>query len=267
MAEAQTAQKPLAVVTGASRGIGFELAKILAKNGFDLVICSESDRIYDAAQSVAAFGAAVEVVQADLATPDGVEELYSRVISQFRPIDAVLLNAGIGEGGDFSEDTDLEQELKIIDLNVRSTVHLAKLFIKELKRQSQGRVLLTSSIAASMPGAYQAVYSASKAFVQSFAQAIREELKDSGITVTTLRPGATDTDFFRRAGMQDTSVGQGSKDDPAEVAEDGFQAMMAGEADVIAGSFMNKVMATAAKVLPEQVGAKAHSQMAKPKPH
>lgn len=173
-------------------------------------------------------------------------------------MDAIALNAGIGAGGDFARETDLEKDLTVIDLNVRSTVHLTKLVLRDMVARGQGRILFTSSIASTMPGTFNAVYNASKAFVQSFSQAIRNELKDTGVSVTSLMPGPTDTEFFHRADMDDTKVGSGEKDDPAEVAKEGYEALMAGKDHVIAGSFKNKVQVTMARVIPDPVLAQMH---------
>ena len=174
-------------------------------------------------------------MQVDLATSDGVDELWRRAQAAGRPLDAVALNAGIGAGGAFATDTELADELKIVDLNVRSTVHLAKHVVQDMVARDAGRILFTSSIASTMPGAFQAVYNASKSFVQSFALALRDELKDTNVTVTSLMPGPTDTEFFERADMLDTKVGAGDKDDPADVAREGFEALMAGDERVVAG--------------------------------
>jgi len=262
---APTDQRPLAVVTGASSGIGFELARQFAQHGFDLLIAAEDDGIAAAADGLrSASDASVRPLQTDLATFDGVEELYRAIQSDGRPVDAIAINAGRGAGGDFTRDTDLRDELNIIDVNVTSTVHLAKRVLPDMVARHSGRVLFTSSIASTMPGAYQAVYNASKSFVQSFAEAIRNELKDSGVTVTALMPGPTDTRFFERADMQDTKVGAGEKDDPAQVAEQGFDALMAGKDHVVAGSFTNKVQAVAAKVMPDPAKAELHRHMAEP---
>jgi short-subunit dehydrogenase len=258
-----TTGKPLAVVTGASSGIGYELARVFAENGFDLVVCAEDGGIAEAGQAFAATGAAVETVRADLATADGVEQLWSRVQALGRPVDAIALNAGIGVNGSFAE-TDLASELRLVALNVGSTVHLAKRAVQHMVPRGKGRILITSSVVATMPAAFTAVYGASKAFDQSFAQALREELKDTGVTVTSLQPGATDTGFFERADMQDTKVGQAKKDDPAEVAKQGFEALMAGKDHVVAGSLKNRVQTTAAKVIPETVKAKLHRAQAEP---
>jgi uncharacterized protein len=256
--------KPFAVVTGASSGIGLELAKQFAQNGFDLLITSTGPDIAEAARVVEGFGARVETFQADLATYDGVESLYGAIRATGRPVDAIALNAGVGVGGDFTRQTDLRDELSLINLNVVSTVHLAKRVLPDMVARGQGRVLFTSSIAALMPGTFEAVYNASKAFVQSFAEALRNELKDTGVTITALQPGPTETDFFHRAGMDDTRVGASKKDDPEQVAKQGFDALMAGKDHVIAGSLMTKAMGTMAKVTPDTLLAEQHRKMAEP---
>jgi uncharacterized protein len=258
------ASKPLAVVTGASSGIGYELAKQFGEHGFDLLIAAEDAAIERAAQDLGRTGARVEAVQVDLAEPAGVEALFARIKADGRPVDAIALNAGVGHGGDFARQTDLDAELGIIDLNVRSTVHLAKPVITDMVARDAGRVLFTSSIAATMPGTYQAVYNASKSFVQSFAKALREELKDTNVTITSLMPGPTETEFFERADMLDTSVGAGEKDDPATVAADGFEALMNGEEQVVAGSAKNKAQVAAGRFVPDAVKAKLHGRMAEP---
>ncbi|MBO0850071.1 MAG: SDR family NAD(P)-dependent oxidoreductase [Pseudonocardia sp.] len=174
-----------------------------------------------------------------------------------------MLNAGVGAGGAFL-DTDLDDEIEIIDLNVRGTVHLAKLALRDMAARDDGKVLITSSIASTMPGSFQAVYHASKSLLQSFALALQEELKDTGITITSLMPGPTQTNFFQRAGMDDTKIGQAEKDDPAQVAEQGFQALMKGKAKVVAGSAKTKAQGLANKALPDSAKATAHRRMAKP---
>jgi short-subunit dehydrogenase len=206
----------------------------------------------------------IQSVQVDLADYEGVEKLYSAIKSTGRQVDAIAINAGVGVSGDFARETDLAAELNLIRLNVVCPVHLSKLVVPEMVARGEGRVLFTSSIAALMPGPFYAVYAASKSFVQSFSEALRNELKDTGVTVTALMPGATDTEFFERAGMEDTPAGQGKKDDPAQVAKQGFEAMMAGKDSVVAGSFINKVMATASKVMPDPAKAEAHRKLTEP---
>jgi uncharacterized protein len=256
--------RPLAVVTGASSGIGYELAKQFAENGFDLVVCAEDDAIVSAARELQQLGASAEAVQADLSAPAGVDLLYGRIGAAGRPVAAIALNAGIGAGGAFATDTELEQELTLVDLNCRSTVHLAKLVVRDMVARDEGRVLFTSSIASTMPGSFQAVYNASKSFVQSFALALREELEDTNVTVTSLMPGPTETEFFERAHMLDTKVGTSEKDDPADVAKDGFEAMMAGKERVVSHSLSTKLQGRASRFMPDKVKAVMHRRMAEP---
>jgi short-subunit dehydrogenase len=256
--------RKLAVITGASSGIGFELAKVFAAEGYDLIVAAEDEELEPAARELGQIGRGVESLRVDLSRPEGVEALYGKTTADGRAVDALCLNAGIGAGGDFARETDLAKELRLVDLNVRSTVHLCKLVLADMVARDEGRILFTSSIASTMPGAYQAVYNASKSFVQSFAEAIRNELKDTGVTITALMPGPTDTEFFERAEMEDTKVGSGDKDDPAEVARQGFEALMAGKEKVVAGSLKNKVQAAAAGVIPDRMKAEMHRKMAEP---
>ncbi|MGI8741976.1 MAG: SDR family NAD(P)-dependent oxidoreductase [Bryobacteraceae bacterium] len=255
--------KQFAVVTGASSGIGYELAKQFAQNGFDLLIVSEGDRINTAGHEIEALGANVEAMQADLATHEGVHKLLSAIQSSGRPVTAIAINAGVGVSGRFVE-TDLGQELKMVALNVTSTLHLAKYMVKDMVARGSGRILFTASIAGTMPTPYEAVYGATKAFVRSLSQSLREELKETGVSVTALMPGATETDFFHRAGADDTKLGASEKDDPAEVAKDGFEALMAGKDHVVAGSFKNKLQAAAGYALPDPLVASAHAKLSEP---
>lgn len=255
--------RPLAVVTGASSGIGYELAKQFAENGFDLLITATHAKINETAETFKQLGAHVETVQADLATYEGVETLYNRIQATGRPIDAIAINAGVGLGGKFTE-TDLQEELNLINLNITSSVHLAKRVVQSMVQQGKGRILFTSSIAAIMPGPFEAVYAASKAFLRSFSQALRNELQDTGVTVTALLPGPTGTNFFNRADMNDTKAGVSQKDDPAQVAKQGFEALMAGKDEVIAGSLLTKVQGAVAQVLPEPAKAAVHRQLTEP---
>ena len=257
--------REFAVVTGASSGIGYELAKQFVENGYDVLMAAEDEGIEQAATDLRRDGQnQVIAVRADLATYDGVEKLYEAITGSGRPVDAIAINAGRGIGGDFTRETDLRDELNVIDVNVTSTVHLAKRVLPDLVARGAGRVLFTSSIASMMPGTYQAVYNASKSFVQSFAEALRNELKDTGVTVTALMPGPTDTNFFHRAEMDDTKVGSSRKDDPAVVAEQGFKALMKGDEKVVAGSVKTKVQAAASKVMPDSAKAQMHRKMAEP---
>src|SRR4051794_26606455 len=205
--------RPLALVTGASTGIGREAARQLAARGHDLVVVADESLIHTVAAELATTGAAVHAVQADLTTSEGNEEVASALVDLGRPLEVAVVNAGVGSNGRFDE-IPLEDDLRVVRLNVVSTVHITKIATRGMVQRGSGRLLLTSSIAASGPGPYHATYAASKAFVHSFAEAIRVELADTGVTVTSLMPGPTDTEFFDRADMNDTRVGQGPKDDP-----------------------------------------------------
>lgn len=260
---ATSSTRPFAVVTGASSGIGLELAKQFAQNGFDLLIAAEGSGINDAARQLETLGAQVEPVQVNLAEHEGTHQLLAAIENAGRPVDAVAINAGVGVSGRFIE-TDLAAEMNMVRLNVMSVLHLTKYMAKEMAARGSGRILITSSIAGTMPTPYEAVYGATKAFDRSLSQSIREELKDTGVTVTTLMPGATDTNFFHRAGADDTKLGAGEKDDPAEVAKEGFEALMAGKDHVVAGSLKNKFQAAAGYALPDPLVAKAHAGMAAP---
>jgi uncharacterized protein len=263
---ATPSEKPLAVVTGASSGIGLELARQFARHDFAVLVVAEDAELDAARADLAREGAPVEAVRADLRTDDGVHAVVAAVGG--RPVDALALNAGVGAGGSFAgpgKVADLEQELSIVDLNCRSTIHLAKHLIPPMVSRGQGRVLVTSSVASTTPGAFQAVYNASKSFTQSWAEGIREELKDTGVTVTSLMPGPTDSEFFDRADLTDTKLGASdAKDSPEQVAEQGFEGLMAGKQQVVAGSRMNTIQARAGRLVPDALKAKAHRQMAEP---
>lgn len=253
-----------AVVTGASSGIGLELARQFVEHGFDVLICAEDDGLSAAAAQLrSGGGGAITEVQADLATYDGVEALVSAISAAGRPVDAVALNAGIGNGGRFI-DISLDDELRLIQTNIVSAVHLAKRLLPAMVARGAGRLLFTASVASTMPGPFYATYAASKSFVLSFAEALRHEVKGSGVTITALMPGPTDTNFFDRADMDGTPAGKGKKDDPAEVAADGFEALMAGKDHVVAGSVKNKVQVAATSMLPDTAKAAIHAKLTEP---
>jgi short-subunit dehydrogenase len=256
--------KPLAVVTGASSGIGLELAKQFADHGFDLLIAAEDDGLEAATTELVGHGAEVQSIQADLSEYDGVERLAAAIASLGDRVEAVAINAGVGVGGDFARATSLEAELRLIRLNVSSTVHLAKRVLPAMIDRGAGRVLFSSSIAGTMPAPFEAVYGASKAFVLSFSDALRDELRDTGVTVTALMPGPTETNFFHRAGMDDTRVGAGEKADAEQVAEQAYDALMAGDGHVIAGPVKTKLQGLANEILPEKLKAVAHRAMSEP---
>jgi len=256
----KVAEGRFAIVTGASSGIGRQLAHRCAEHGFDLLIVADEDEIEQVATELRSAGAQVDALVADLSTTEGVDALLAATAG--RPVDALLANAGRGLGHAFL-DQDWAAARRVIDTNVVGTVYLVQKIGREMRDRGDGKILITGSIAGLMPGSFQAVYNASKAFLDSFSYALRNELQDSGVTVTVLMPGATDTEFFERAEMMDTKVGTAKKDDPTDVAMVGFEAMMAGDADVVAG-LKNKVQATMANVMPATVLAEQHRKMAEP---
>jgi len=250
----------LAIVTGASTGIGYELARRCAVEGFDLLVAADEPEIFEAARDLEALGARVDAIGVDLATPDGVDELYEAIGG--RSVDALLANAGRGLGDAFLNQNFADAK-RVVETNITGTIYLIHRVGRDMRARGAGRILITGSIAGFMPGTYQAVYNGTKAFLDSFSFALRAELKDSGVTVTCLMPGATDTEFFERAHMTDTKVGQSKKDDPAQVADMGFDAMMKGEGDVVTG-WMNKLRSAIANVTPASILAEQHRSMAEP---
>jgi short-subunit dehydrogenase len=255
----------LALVTGASSGIGLELAKELANREYDVIIASAGERLGEAAEEIQSRGHRVIEVNADLATREGVSQLWTKLQSLGRPLDIACINAGVGVGGLFNE-TDLDAELNMVELNCTGTVQLAKLVVRQMAGFGAGKILFTASIAGEMVAPREAVYAATKAFVLSFAHSLRYELKDTGIIVTALQPGPTDTDFFHRAGMDDTEVGQKGKSEsqPDDVARQGIEALLAGKDHVYAASFKTKLEGALANVTPGNVKGAMHEKMAKP---
>jgi len=251
--------RPLAIVTGASSGIGYELAKLCAENGLDLLVAADRP-LEDAVKTFRGLGAQVDSVEADLATLEGVDRLCEAI--RGRPVEALLANAGHGLGRAFL-DQDFDEVRHVVDTNITGTIYLIQKVGREMRARNRGRILITGSIAGFMPGSFQAVYNGTKAFIDSFSFALRNELKETEITVTCLMPGATETEFFERADMLDTKVGTQEKDDAANVARDGFDAMMAGESDVVSG-WSNKIQTTLAGVTPNEMLAEQHRKMAEP---
>ncbi|OQW37289.1 MAG: oxidoreductase [Nitrospira sp. SG-bin1] len=249
-----------ALVTGASTGIGYELAKRCAEDGFDLLIAADEAAVHEAADKLREIGGMVEAVEADLSTVEGVDRFYNA--ANGRPIDVLMANAGHGLGGAFL-DQDFTEARHVLDTNITGTIYLIQKVGREMRVRRKGRILIVGSIAGFIPGTYQAVYHGTKAFLDSFSFALRHELKDTGATVTCLMPGATDTEFFERADMQDTKIGQGKKDDPAEVAKQGYDAMMRGEGDIVTG-WKNKLQSAMAAVIPSDMLAEINRRMAEP---
>ncbi|GAB2686387.1 SDR family NAD(P)-dependent oxidoreductase [Thalassiella azotivora] len=257
-----TSTRPLALVTGASSGIGLELARQLLARGHDVLAAAEDESVHRLPDDLGGAGGVVHAVRCDLATADGVEELVRSLDALERRLDVACLNAGVGAHGRFDE-VPLADDLRVVELNVTGTVRLAKAVVLRMVAEGGGRLLLTASVAATMPGPLYATYAASKSFVQSFGRALREELDDRGVVVTTLLPGPTDTAFFDRAGMQGTRAAEGPKDDPEDVALAGLDALLAGRGQVTPGSgaartALNKAQVAAAGLLPDAVRARIH---------
>ena len=253
-------QRQLAVITGASSGIGYELAELAAEDGFDLVIAADEAEIEDVAEELERHDVNVDWVECDLATEEGIEELLDTIGR--REVDVLMANAGHGLGDAFLEQ-DFEDIMHVIDTNITGTLFLIHRVGQRMRERGSGRILITGSVAGFIPGAYQAVYNASKAFLDSFSFALRAELEESGVTVTCLMPGATETEFFERADLEDTQVGQEKKDDPADVAKAGFDAMMRGDGDVVTG-WQNKLQTAIASVTPSGMLARRHARKAAP---
>jgi short-subunit dehydrogenase len=251
-----------AIVTGASTGIGLELARLCAREGFDLLIAADEPEIHDAAQRLREEqgAGAVEAVQADLATIEGVDQLYAA--AKGRPVSVLMANAGRGLGHAFL-DQEWPRVRKVIDTNVTGTTYLLHKIGRDMRRADQGRILITGSIAGFTPGSFQAVYNATKSYLNSLSFALREELRETKVSVTCLMPGATETEFFARADMLDTKLGSEEKDDAAMVAKTGFEALMKGEGDVVSG-WKNKIQSSVANVTPAESLAKQHRKMAEP---
>jgi short-subunit dehydrogenase len=255
-----TEARPLAIVTGASSGIGFELAKLCAQNGFDLVVAADEPEINLAAEMLRHLGVRVDPVETDLSTVKGVDELLAA--TQGRPVDALLANAGRGLGGAFL-DQEFDRARGVVDTNITGTIYLVHNVGRSMRAQRAGRILITGSTAGYVPGTYQAVYNGTNAFLDSFAVALRHELKESGVSVTCLIAGPTETAFFKRAGLMDTKIGTEKKQPADEVAKVGFEAMMRGEGDAISG-MKNKLQAAVARVIPADALAEMHTRQAAP---
>lgn len=257
---------PLAFVTGASSGIGYNLAKVLGERGYDLIITAESERLDKAEADFRALGVQVYAIKADARKREEVDRVWETIQSVGRPLDVACINAGIGEGGLFATETSLDQELDIVQLNCASTVHFAKHIAAQMVARKEGKILFTASIASEMTAPREAVYAASKAFVLHLSKALHFELKDDGVTVTALQPGPVDTDFFHRAHMDNTDAGtEGKKQsEPYDVAVQGIDALFKGEENVYAAATMTKIQGAIMGLVPDSIQAAMHNKMAKP---
>jgi short-subunit dehydrogenase len=251
--------RKLAIVTGASSGIGLEIAKLAAQDGYDLIVAADTP-FEEAGPALQELGANVEQIEGDLATQGGLDQLLDRIGD--RNVDVLVANAGHGLGHGFLDQSPQEWQ-HVINTNITGTLLLIQPIVRRMVERGAGRVLITGSIAGHLAGSFQAVYNGSKAFIDSFAAALNEEIKESGVTVTCLKPGATETNFFHRAELDDTKVGQAKKDDPADVAKAGWEAMQKGEPAVIYG-LKNKMQVAAAGMMSDATTAKLHRAQAEP---
>jgi len=257
-------QKNYALITGGTSGIGLELAKLFAKDGYNLVLVARNEAALSktASELKQLNDITVETISKDLFKPENTFELYQEIKSKNLQIDVLVNDAGQGQYGEFL-DSDIEREIDIINLNIVSLVILTKHFLTDMVARGTGKILNLSSLASKTPGPYQSVYHATKAFVQSFTEAIRSEVKDKGIVVTALLPGVTDTDFFNKADMLDSKAVQGEKADPADVAQDGYDALMNDDDKVVSG-FKNKMQAAMGNLMPDEMVAEQVKKQQEP---
>ncbi|SMB88998.1 Short-chain dehydrogenase [Pasteurella testudinis DSM 23072] len=257
-------KRKLAMVTGGSAGIGLEIARLLAQDQYDLLLVGASSRVFEAAESLAQYGTQVSALQADLSTEAGNQALLDAVKHSGRPLDVAVLNAGIAIGGAFI-DNPLDRHLQLLALNITSPVRLTYGLLPDMIAQGGGKFLFVSSLSATTPTPYESVYGPSKAFLTSFANSIREELKEQGIQITTLHPGATATEFHARAGMQTTAFGDNSwKNSPELVAKQGYEALQAGKTNVVGGDETTQQAWVANRSMDEEEKARIHAERAMP---
>src|SRR4051812_13821039 len=256
--------KRYALVTGASSGIGYELAKLFGEDGYNLVLVARTKEDLDqVASGFSQYGVDVVTIAKDLFQPNAAFELYDEVKAKNLTVDVLVNDAGQGQFGLFVE-ADIRRLLDIIQLNISSLTVLTQLFLKDMVARNEGKILQLASIASELPGPWQAVYHATKAYVLSFTEALVNELKDSAVSMTALQPGATDTDFFNKAEMQESKILDTKLSDPAKVAKDGYHALMKGDDKIVSG-FKNKAMVSMSNVMPDTMVAEQMNQMQKPK--
>ncbi|MBO0929537.1 SDR family NAD(P)-dependent oxidoreductase [Fibrella aquatilis] len=240
-----------ALITGASSGIGRELTRLFAKDGYNLVLVGrDEDGLKQLAESFHnQYGTDTTIISKDLSDPKAPDEIYAETAG--KQINVLVNDAGFGEYGMFATETDLQRELDMVQVNAVALVHLTKLYLKDMVARNEGKILMLGSEVSVFPNPLMAVYGATKAFIKSFSEAIRNELKDTDVTVTVLMPGATNTNFFKTAGAENVKGADPNKTaDPAAVAKEGYEAMMSGKDHVVAG-WMNKARVAMAHILPD----------------
>jgi short-subunit dehydrogenase len=254
-----------ALVTGATNGIGYELAKLFAEDGYNLIIVArtEEDLQQRATEFSQQYGVDVIPIAKDLFQPEAAFELYEEVKSKNLVVDVLVNDAGQGQFGLFVE-SDIRRQLDIIQLNVSSLTTMTYLFLKDMVARNEGKILQLASIASELPGPWQAVYHGTKAYVLSFTEGLIRELKDSAVTMTALQPGATDTDFFNKSEMQDSKILDTKLSDPAKVAKDGYEALMKGDDKIVSG-FKNKAMVGSSNIMPDTMVAAQMDKMQQPR--
>lgn len=262
---ADTSNGRYALITGATEGIGYELAKLFAGDGYNLIIVARTAEDLEKRKTEFSqqYGIDVIPVAKDLFQPNAAYELYDEVKGKNVTVDVLVNDAGQGQYGLFVEQ-DIQRLTDIIQLNVTSLTVLTHLFLKDMVARNEGKILQLASIASQLPGPWQAVYHATKAYVLSFTEALISELKDSAVTLTALQPGATDTDFFNKAEMQESKILDSKLSDPVQVAKDGYEALMSGDDKVISG-LKNKVMVGMSNVMPESAVANQMNKMQEPR--
>jgi len=256
--------KTYTLITGGTSGIGYELAKIFAKNGHNLILVARDEAVLTITRNeLLGLGVDVIIITKDLFEKQSPFELYEQITEEGYDVDILVNNAGQGQYGEFAE-TSIHRELSIIQLNISSLVVLTKLFLQDMLKKERGKILNLSSISSKTPGPFNSVYHGTKAFVQSFTEAIATEVKDKGITVTALLPGATDTDFFNKADMQQSKiVKEGKLEDAEKVAQDGYDALMKGTHMKVSGGLKNKMKVAMSNVMSDKAAAKkTHKQQA-----
>lgn len=244
--------KGYVLITGASSGIGYELAELFAADGYPLIVVARSEKkLLELKAKAEQRGVAVHVFVKDLTQPQQVKELYEEVQQQGLFVDILVNNAGFGGFGLFHE-RELAEELDMIQVNITALTHLTRLFLPAMIKRNRGRILNVASVAAFQPGPLMAVYYATKAYVLSFTEALENELRGTAVTVTALCPGATATRFEQRASLQESRLFRGNVMDVGTVARAGYNGLMRGQTIVIPG-WKNRLLAASARWVPRKL--------------